>query len=203
MNSSSTRTGESGFERGFKTWAENVSLSTRERLGVAKVAPLDPDALAAYLEVRVWNPNDVPGLPKETKRYLCSPEGDEWSALAVRVGDVDVVVLNPSHSKARRASDLVHELAHLLRKHKPAQVYISPDTGISIRNFDTTQEDEADWLAGCLLLPRLALTHCLAQKWPDEVICDQYGVSKELLRFRMNVSGAKKQFSPSRTAHRA
>lgn len=50
------------FERGFKTWAENTSLSIRSRLGLGATDPLPTDVLAKHLGVRLWTLDDLPGL---------------------------------------------------------------------------------------------------------------------------------------------
>lgn len=180
------------FERGFKTWAENTSVSLRDRMSLAPTDSLNPFALARYMGVRVLDINKLP-LSEEAKTHLCSPEGDEWSALTVRAGTVDAIILNPSHSPARRVSDMAHELSHLLRQHKPAQIYVDPFIKIGMRSFDRNQEDEANWLSGCLLLPRVVLVHATHKNWNDDFICQHYGVSVQMLKFRRNVSGVGKQ----------
>src|ERR1700694_402211 len=45
------------------------------------------------------------------------------------------------------------------------------------------QEQEADWLAGCLLLPRDALLAIRRRRLSDEETCSEYGVSPAMLRF--------------------
>lgn len=180
------------FERGFKTWAENTSVSLRDRMDLAPTARLDPFALARYMGVRVLDIRKLP-IREEAKVHLCSSAGDEWSALTIRVGTTDAIVLNPSHSPARRVSDVAHELSHLLRRHKPAQIYVDPHINVGMRSFDRVQEDEAIWLSGCLLLPRVALTYAVGQGWDDDYICQYHGVSIQMLNYRRNISGVKKQ----------
>ncbi len=182
------------FERGFKTWSENTAVSIRHRLKLKDVDPLPPRQLAEDRKVLVWYPRDVPGLSAPAVRHLCSPVGDEWSAVTVCAGGQEVVVLNPSHSDARQASDLMHELAHLIRGHVPAQVVVLPEAGIGIRSYNDLEEAEANWLAGCLLLPRPALASCAARNLSTSAICDHYGVSGDLVKYRMNVTGVARQF---------
>ena len=182
------------FERGFKSWAENTAVSIRRRLKLKDIAPLPPRLLADDLGVVVWYPQDVPGISPKAVRHLGSREGDEWSAVTVCAGGQEAVVLNPSHSEARQASDLMHELAHLIRGHVPGQVYVLPEAGIGLRSYNALEESEANWLAGCLLLPRPALAYCASRKIDFAEICAQYGVSQDLVRYRMNVSGVNRQF---------
>ena len=194
MSLAVTERQEIRFQRGFKTWAENTAVSIRKNLGSSAHDPLVPVDLATYLDVRVWTPHDVPGLRTEALQHLLSAEGDEWSALTVRVGNREVIVLNPGHSSARQASDLTHELAHIIRDHTPAQILISNETGVGLRTFDELQESEANWLAGCLLLPRTALAHCANKRMSCDGMREYFGVSAELLRYRLNVSGIARQY---------
>jgi len=36
-------------------------------------------------------------------------------------------------------------------------MFMSPNSGMALRTHNEEQEEEANWLAGCLLLPREAL----------------------------------------------
>lgn len=187
------------FERGFKTWAENTATSVRGRLHLGGTDPLLPDALANHLGVRIWTPSDVPGLSQESLKYLVSPAGDEWSAVSVYVGTTGVIVINPTHSTARQASDVMHELSHLIRGHQPSQIFhLFDGSQVSLRTFNDLQEAEADWLAGCLLLPRVALAYCTAKRLSSYEACQQYGVSSDLYRYRVNITGVNRQFASAR-----
>lgn len=188
---------EALFVRGFKSRCENTALQFRVHLGLKDTEPLPAHKLAKYLDVCVWELTNVPGLPRETLRYLSSSEGDEWSAVAVRSGTQDIIVLNPSHSPARQANDLMHELAHIILNHEPCQVLVSDSTGVGFRTFDKRQEAEADWLAACLLLPRPAIVASHRQKVDVETAANYFGVSKELYKYRLRITGVEKQLSQS------
>lgn len=183
---------EKTFERGFKSsWCENTAESIRSRMGLAKTDPLSPYDLAAYLEVKIINLADVPGISQETVKHLSSVDGDEWSAVTVHCNGTPVIVVNPSHSSARQASDLMHELAHIIRGHQPSKVHIEGD--FALRNFDQLQEAEADWLAGCLLLPRSALFNSAYKREDINDALQRFGVSRSLFTYRMNKTGVKRQ----------
>ena len=58
-----------------------------------------------------------------------------------------------------------------------------------------SMEDEANCLAGHLLIPNEAARKIV---WPDtglEAVCEEYGVSRRILDFRLNTSGARKRRS--------
>lgn len=180
------------YEKGFKTWCENTAIEVRKRLGLASYEPLPPKQLAAELGVTLWSLNDVPGLPLATAQYLSSSVGDEWSAVTVESGSRRIIVINERHSVARQSSDLMHELAHIIRGHKAAQLYISDD--YALREYDETQEAEADWFAGTLLLPRTALSRCKFKGLSSVQVMELFEVSKQLLTYRNNVTGVSRQF---------
>jgi hypothetical protein len=187
-----TKSQQDIFERGFKAWCENTSESVRKRLGLDSGAPLPPRLLAEHYGVTVWTPQQVPGLAQVSIDYLGSPEGDEWSAVTVLVDSQTFIVINSSHSPARQSSDIMHELAHIIRGHKPDQVYIQDS--IALRDFDDLQEAEANWLAGALLLPRAAMVKCIRERLDKFKAMEIYGVSQQLYTYRLNKTGVNRQF---------
>ncbi|WP_244123846.1 MULTISPECIES: ImmA/IrrE family metallo-endopeptidase [Burkholderia] len=117
-----------------------------------------------------------------------------WSAVTLVVGEKTLVILNSSHSPARQASDLMHELAHRIRNHEPEQMSISSEGLMLLKAYDKEQEEEADWLAGVLLLPRDALVHVKRQGMTDEEVITNYGVSKRMYTYRVSMTGVSRQF---------
>jgi IrrE N-terminal-like domain len=65
--------------------------------------------------------------------------------------------------------------------HQPATLIVSPDLDIAMRSFDPTQEDEANWLSWCLLLPRAALLYAKRQGHSAAQIAARYGVTESLI----------------------
>ena len=94
----------------------------------------------------------------------------------------------------------MHELAHLLLGHEPSTVFFPGQENLALRGFNKSAEDEANWLAGALLLPRDALVELRAKRRPKEVACDEFGVSRQMLDFRMRVTGVERQFAGRRKA---
>jgi len=126
------------------------SLESRATLGLSSAAPLGARQLAAHLGIRVWTPDDVPGLSPDARKVLLRNDGTPncWSAVTLVVGEETLVILNSSHSPARQASDLMHELAHRIRNHEPEEMSISSEGMMLLKAYDKEQEEEADWLAG-------------------------------------------------------
>jgi Zn-dependent peptidase ImmA (M78 family) len=187
----------STLERGFKSWAERLAGGIRRDLDLAPHAPLPPPQLAEYLDVRLWTPHDVPGLPAKVLDQLLEKDPWGWSAVTQTIGDRITVIYNPRHSPGRRASNITHELAHVLLDHEPSKVILSPDGGIIMRTFDVRQEDEAGWLSGCLLLPRVALIHAIRRGLSVSDTAEEYGVSEVLLNYRTRITGVAAQAARS------
>jgi hypothetical protein len=189
------------FARGFKTWCETAALLQRKAIGLSPTEPLNPHRLAKHLGIDVVGAEEVPGVDGETLQVLLKEDPDSWSAITVSVGSRDLIILNSSHSGGRPASDLTHELAHILIGHVPARVDVTEDGLLILNTYDKTQEEEANWLAGCLLLPREALLHIRRRRLNDGTASSEYGVSLAMLRFRFNVSGVDFQLKRARGDH--
>lgn len=175
------------FERGFKSWCERVAVSHRRELSLAPADPLDARRLASHLGVLVWTANEVPGLDRKFLTVLLKDDPDSWSAVTLCTGSKDVIILNSVHSEGRTASDIMHELAHIILGHEPARVEVSKDGFLILSTFDRAQEEEAKWLSGCLLLPREALLLIRRTGLSPQAAAARYGVSVPMLTFRQNV----------------
>lgn len=181
------------FERGFKTWCENVAAQYRVEMGLQPADPLDPWALAAKLGILIWNVNEVPDFDKASLTVLTRDDPDSWSAVTVSAAGKDLIILNPTHSRARTASNLAHELSHVVVGHNAGRIDITPDNLLMLRTYDKKQEAEADWLAGCLLLPRPALLHIRRAGLDKATVRKVYGASDAMFEYRTRITGVDKQ----------
>jgi len=184
--------------RGFKSWCENVALQFRKEVGLQASDPLDARLLAKHLDVEVWTPEQVPGLDQKYCGVLLKQDPSSWSAVTICVGAKDLIVINSSHSKARQGSDLMHELSHILIGHEPARMDVAEGGMLMLNSYNRDQEEEANWLAGCLLLPRDALVLIRRQGIGLAEAIRKYGVSQQMLTWRLNVTGVDKQLERTR-----
>lgn len=182
------------LERGFKTWAERTAGSLRRELGLSEYAPLAPARLAESLGVELWTPYQVPGLSQTALDQLLVHDPWGWSAISSVVNGRCVVIYNPRHSSARQASNIAHELAHIILDHDPGKMVLSQDGSMIMRSYDQKQEEEANWLGWCLLLPREALVHTAKARLAKAQIAEAYGVSEQLVDFRLRMTGVGTQF---------
>ena len=194
------------MRRGFKAWCEATSAEYRQTLGIAPAAALDPRRLAKHLGVRVTTPKGIPTLSADARRQLTVTDPKSWSAVTVAHGDRRLVILNSGHSPARQAISLAHELAHLILNHSSDRTRLSAQGVLFRGSFNRDQEEEADWLAGCLLVPRDGLLAAYRPNGSDKRLAARFGVSADMIRRRLRMTGVLRQMrqlgpgGPSRTA---
>ena len=186
------------FRRGFKSQCERRSVEYRRRLGLKQDDPLSADCLARHLSVTVWSVADVVSLGVEDLAILSDEADGSWSALTMRIGMDNLVIYKPVSSEGRRNNVVMHELSHIVLGHDLADACIMDDGSLVPGNFNQDQEDEADWLAGTLLLPRPALISLRRRRIPDQAACRQYLVSQEMLTWRLRMTGVDFQLARSR-----
>jgi Zn-dependent peptidase ImmA (M78 family) len=182
--------------RGFKTQAERNSAVARQALGVDLFSPLDPWAYAAHLRVRILDFHEL-GLSPGVVRQLIHTDPDDWSAMTIQEAQAFGIVINPAHAITRQRSDLMHELAHIELRHVPASVQVSSTGLMLLSDYSEDQEQEADWHAAALLLPREGLVRLRAQRKSADEIATHYGVSRSLTEWRLRMTGVDIQMRRS------
>jgi len=186
------------LDRGFKSWAERTAATLRRELDLGPLAPIDPFRVAAFLGVDVRTPREIPDLPADVIDPLLEGDPFGWSAVSLAINGGWLLIYNPRKSKGRRASDIMHELAHFLLDHKPTTIIMSEELDLAIRSFNKKQEDEANWLGWAVLLPRDALVACLRRRMNVHAIAEEYGITEDLVTFRKRITGAEYQFRAAR-----
>lgn len=188
----------SEYRYGFKKQAEDLAMEVRRAMGLEWRDRLDPRALAKHVGVPVYELNELVavGMPEDSLRHLLGRGKSEFSAALFQRNGARLIVANPVHSRGRQASNIVHEIAHLLLEHEPTEAVIEA----GCRRWDATMEREADWQAGELLVPRQAALD-IARSGVDVETCAQhFGVSVAMMNWRLNHSGARKQVERERAA---
>jgi hypothetical protein len=172
-------------------------MRLRLELSLKPNARINVDKLAQHLGVVVRSADEL--VPLSELERLDELQPGCFSAASIHLSNgTTVTVTNPlNKSVARRDSDLAHELAHLILKHEPSQVDRIGD--LTFFDCDAEQESEANWLAGCLLLPRPLLLAAAKQGITVEQIAEENCVSIEMARFRLNASGVYFQVKRGRS----
>jgi Zn-dependent peptidase ImmA (M78 family) len=167
-------------------------------LGLGANAPIDPWAYATHLGVIVLEFADL-DLAPEAANQLTVVDEESWSAMTLQAEGGLAIVINPAHATTRRRVDLMHELAHIELKHAPSRVEVSKTGVLLLSDYSDEQEQEADWHAGALLLPRESLVAMRARNGTAAEIANHYGVSEALCEWRLRMTGVDVQLARART----
>lgn len=188
------------LRRGFKSECERIAERVRAEAHLSTGAQVNPETLAKHLDVEVLAGDVL--LPRSRFEDLRELQDDAFSACTFPpIEDRTVVVYNPLSTIGRRNSDVAHELAHILLGHELSRVEtIGESTFLSC---DPQQEEEAGWLAGCLLLPREVLLREVRRGTGAAAIAEKYEVSEDMATFRLNVTGVLRQTRRGRRSRAA
>lgn len=175
--------------RGFKAAAERRATEVRGQLGLAQSAPLDMHRLAGHLGINIVSAETLVDLRRleELERL----QAFAFSAVTFEIGGKPYVVTNPLRTEGRIASDLGHEIAHVLLDHELTE--LSEFDGVPFRTCRPEQEEQATALAGTLLLPRPLLMYAVSRGMGPEEIASRYKVTVEMARYRYNTTGVARQ----------
>jgi Zn-dependent peptidase ImmA (M78 family) len=188
-------------KRGFKSECESIAAGVRAEMGLDLRAPLDARDLAVHLGIPVHPVSAIRGnAVAAAVRHIYANAGvlsamtifPEWPRRR------RLIVFNDAHSDAWQNSDVAHELAHGLLLHEPRQAILN-----GCRDYSRPEEDEAAWLSGCLLVPREAALMVATAGTLMAVAAAQFGVSTQMMTYRVNVTGARRQAERARARRRA
>ena len=178
------------LRRGFKAEAERLSIEVRREISLDARSPLDCVALCKTLGVPVVSVPDLvdSGASLNSVRVLLSPTA-KFSALTVAAGTKRLIAYNPKHPAGRRANSLAHEISHILLEHP-----LLPALGEGgCRLWNSVLEQEADWQAGALLVPRDGALEWMHSNGSIEEGAEHYRVSRALFQWRVNQTGIVRQ----------
>ncbi|GAA0956069.1 ImmA/IrrE family metallo-endopeptidase [Actinocorallia libanotica] len=177
--------------RGFKANAEREAVRLRNDMGLPPNAHLDVRDLAEHLGAKIVGAErliDVTRL-EELERM----QAFAFSAATFSVHGKHYIVTNPLRTAGRLASDIAHELSHLLLEHDLTEV--REIGGLPFRTCQPEEEEQATAMGGTLMLPRPLLMTAVAQGMTPEQIAASYNVTTEMARFRYNTTGVATQLN--------
>ena len=103
---------------------------------------------------------------------------------------------NPLNEPGRTNSDVAHEISHVILEH-PART-VERVGGNNFFTCDAEEEQEANWLAGCLLLPRPLLVRETRTGATAKDLAERHEVSEQMASWRLNASGVLLQLRRAR-----
>jgi len=131
--------------------------------------PLDAIELAAHAGAEVRCAEELTSLAKLEELERLQPGA--FSACTFTIGDRHIVVYSPLASAGRTQSDVAHEIAHVLLGHEIKTIKKIGE--LTFFTCDPDEEQEANWLAGCLLLPRPALLKAARAGMDSQAIAEK------------------------------
>jgi hypothetical protein len=175
--------------RGFKANAEREAARLRRETGRSPADPIDIKDLAAHLEVTLVSADALVELSRleEIERL----QSFAFSAATFDIRGRHIIVTNPLRTDERLASDVAHELAHLLLDHQLSEV--REIDGTHFRTCRPDEEEQATAFGGTLLLPRPLLVVAARRGDGPSEIASSYGVTLDMARYRYNTTGVAKQ----------
>lgn len=177
------------MRRGFKAEAEQRAEKVRAEMGKRPSDRLDAIDLANHVGATVRRADELTSLAKlETLEEI---QPGAFSACTFTIGDRHVIVYNPLAKMGRTQSDVAHEVSHIMLKHDMKSV--ETIGGFTFFTCDAEEEQEANWLAGCLLLPRRLLYMAARRGMRGPEIALTYNVSEQMASFRLRTTGVLRQ----------
>jgi len=164
-------------------------------MGRTSIEPLHALDVAQHYDVMVWSPLDIQGISPTDLNHLLNAGQGEWSGFTVRINTRHLVVVNVAQSGRRQNSVIMHELAHIILGHEPANAIITEAGHLVPSTYDQNQEDEAAWLGSTLLIPRPALLWMRRRRMSDEEAANYFAVSPDLLKWRIRTTGIDYQLT--------
>ncbi len=188
-----------GLPHGFKARAERLAEELRARVDADPARPLDLTAVAARRGVRVVSAADLVAL--ERLQEIERIQAFSFSACTFDIDGHQIIVFNPIRSAARQASDVAHELAHIVLEHDLAEIqYLD---GVPFRTCQPGQELEATEFGGTLLLPRKVLLREARGGATVGQVAKKFGVTTQMAQMRWNRTGVERQVANERARRSA
>lgn len=187
----------SPFSLKSKAW-EVKAEELREIAKCARSEKLCPWKLAQEVGLKVIDANDVlPILSTNTRSILGRLKGDRWSGGVLPKPTEDgylICMLNPYQSRHRQKVTLMEEVSHIHLDHRPATILRKTESGMQVREYDKSVEEEAYGVGAAALLPWSTFFHALDKGLDVFQLSDVYDVSQDLVKYRIKVTGATSLF---------
>jgi Zn-dependent peptidase ImmA (M78 family) len=168
----------------YISWIEDQAQAIRERAKIPVNGPFDPEIHSDGLGIVIGGPAFFQSLDEFIRQQMAQWDAKTWSGGAVRLPNGRLLILlNPNQTPERARVTIMEEVAHEYFGHKPSLQGGAP-FGAG-RSFDARSEREAYWTAAASLLPSYDLAKAIWRKQAPSEIATKYGVSEELVDFRL------------------
>lgn len=162
----------------------DLASDERLNLGISMYQELDPYRLCIEHGIDVYTVRSLQsfGATSKAVNHFTTLNPSTWSAALVPIGSARVIIENEAHAQVRRRSSIAHELGHFLLEHAFAGVLLGEDHK---RQFHETQEKQATFLSGELLIPRQAAQRAAYNNWTNAQVARAFNVSERFAQMQM------------------
>ena len=171
---------------------ELKALGLRDFARVLGDQPLNPFDLARFANLVVLRFDQIKGLSESAREHLLGPAVEKWSGGACSLPNgMKLVILNPTHGRARTNATLMEEVCHVFLGHQPNRLSVvtKDERGkVMARDYRKTDEEEAYGVGAAALLPYRSLKRFLLKGKISGEIAVHFRVSRELVEYRMKVT---------------
>jgi len=171
---------------------ELKALGLRDFARVLGDQPLNPFDLARFANLVVLRFDQIKGLSESAREHLLGPAVEKWSGGACSLPNgMKLVILNPTHGRARTNATLMEEICHVFLGHQPNRLSVvtKDERGkVMARDYRKTDEEEAYGVGAAALLPYRSLKRFLLKGKISGEIAVHFRVSRELVEYRMKVT---------------
>lgn len=184
---------------------ELQAMGLREFARVDPDRPLNPFALARFANLLVVDIEKLKHLSSQTREHLLGAAAEEWSGGATSRALPDgrkIVILNPTHGRARTNATLMEEICHVFLGHQANRLAIiaKDDKGKTLaRDYRKADEEAAYATGAAALVPYRALRKLVLQGREAGEIARHFRVSKDLIEYRLKVTRLWKTYKSART----
>jgi hypothetical protein len=191
------------FSQRAKSW-EPKALELRRLAGIGSCDLLDPWSLAPKVGLLVVDADDrlLQALGDAQRLQLLGAGGGKWSGGVLPIALPDgmrICILNPTHTRERHKSTLMEEIAHAYLAHEPTKLIFDGES-LRARDFIKAQEEEAFGIGAAALLPWESFFHRVNEGKTRSKIAQEYDVSEELVRYRIQICGAYRLYQARQRA---
>ncbi|MDQ3473056.1 MAG: ImmA/IrrE family metallo-endopeptidase [Acidobacteriota bacterium] len=184
---------------------ELQALGLRDFARVPSDAALNPFALARFANLLVVDFDKLRDLSQQTREQLLGSAAEEWSGGATSRALPDgrkVVILNPTHGRARTNATLMEEICHVFLNHQANRLAIiaNDEHGKTLaRDYRKADEEEAYATGAAALVPYGALRRLILKGREATEIARHFRVSKDLVEYRVKVTRLWKTYKSARS----
>ncbi len=183
---------------------ELQAMGLREFARVDPDRPLNPFALARFANLLVVDIEKLKHLSRQTREHLLGAAAEEWSGGATSRALPDgrkIVILNPTHGRARTNATLMEEICHVFLGHQANRLAIiaHDDKGKTLaRDYRKADEEAAYATGAAALVPYRTLRKLVLQGREAGEIARHFRVSKDLVEYRLKVTRLWKTYKSAK-----